>query len=83
MAEQNPGKKPSIQRGIEARRNELRGGRSVSQVSRDQWQLDRDAVGEDVIPGTIRNRKSWAVNPESKANRMIKKAAASVEAPDA
>lgn len=81
MAKNRPGKKPSTQRAIDARRMELRGGRSIRQVSRDQFELDASLTGEDIVPGTIRNRKSWAKNPESKVNRMIRKAPASVEAP--
>jgi hypothetical protein len=54
-------KKPdSNERAITKRRLKLRGGRSVRQVSRDQWLLDRDVNGEW---RPIVNRKSWCRNP--------------------
>jgi hypothetical protein len=46
-------------RAIAKRRSMLRGGRSVRQVSRDQWHLDFNAG----ITVPIVNRKSWARNP--------------------
>jgi hypothetical protein len=54
-------KKPnSNDRAIAERRSELRGGRSVRQVSRDQWELD---YRDPIKPYPIVNRKSWARNP--------------------
>lgn len=50
---------------IERRRRKLRGGRSVRQVSRDQFELDRDQ--DQWLP--IRNRMSWARNPEAAPER--------------
>lgn len=78
MAKQRPGKKPSTEAAIESRRIFLRGGKSVREMSRIQYEVD---MGQGETPGTIRNRMSWAKDPESKIKRMIKKAPASVEAP--
>lgn len=54
-----PGIKPSAQRAIENRRREFRGGRSVREVSRSQFDLDK-RNGDGF---SIRNRKSWARTP--------------------
>lgn len=77
MAKKNPGKKPSVQREIDERRKEFRGGRSVREVSRHQHDLDE----RDGIVQTIRNRMTYCTKPDDRPNRMIKKAPASVEAP--
>lgn len=63
-------KSAGTQAAIDLRRLELRGGRSVRQVSRDQKELDLKE-GEW---RPIRNRMSWAKEPLSRINRMqIKK----------
>jgi len=52
--------------GIEQRRLELRGGRSVRQVSRDQHELDV-WLGEG---RRVRNRMTWATNPAKEPLRV-------------
>lgn len=64
-----PGKTPGVEAAIQLRRMELRGGRSVREVSRSQHELDN----RDGSWTTIRNRMSWAKNPLQDPDRMIKK----------
>lgn len=62
-----PGLKPSVQAAIDKRRMELRGGRSIREVSRSQKDLD-ERFDEW---RTIRNRMSWCRNPLESPNRML------------
>lgn len=59
--------KPSNERAIEKRRNDLRGGLSVNEVCTQKW-ASEEALG---WKQKIRNRKSWARNPDTIVSRMF------------
>jgi len=57
------------ERAIQKRRLELRGGRSVRQVSRDQWELDQQSGAW----GKVANRMSYCRRPFSEPYRITPK----------
>lgn len=58
--------KPSVEKAIAARRQRLRGGRSVRQVSADQHDID----SRNREWRKIRNRTTWARNPANSPKHL-------------